>query len=128
MKLKLGRIDRLKILHKLQHKGIKNKLTSLQEILNAFLKNHIWQAVSVSLVFRKLVLEFKFRSFSQSIGCPVIPFHPFFLNDKSGTNMLLVNLFSLMINLAERILSCNLFFQSVAHETNAKNKSALLWA
>ena len=38
--------------------------------------------------------------------------------------MLLIILFSLMINIAEQILIYNLFCQSVAHEANATNKSA----
>ena len=62
-------------------------------------------------------------SFPQSIGFPVNPFHPLRFSKTSATNMLLFNLFSLMTNLVERILICNLFRHGVAQEAHVGNKS-----
>ena len=76
------------------------------------------------LLEKELILKFDFKILPQSFGCPTIPFYPFIFNNTIETNMLLIILFSLMINIAEQILIYNLFCQSVAHEANATNKSA----
>ena len=70
----------------------------------------------------ELVLEF-YGNLPRSIGTPNNPFHPILLYKIRQINMLLINLFSLIINLDVRIFILDLFCHGGIYEVSTKKES-----